>query len=88
MSLLASNANGVCTTGQIVSYVWGFSNEGDTVLIKTHIYHLRQKIEPDPATPRYLLTVPGIGYTLVRCFDEKPEEPFEEIGPSLRIVGQ
>jgi DNA-binding response OmpR family regulator len=88
MSLLASNANGVCTTGQIVSYVWGFSNEGDTVLIKTHIYHLRQKIEPDPATPRYLLTVPGIGYTLVRCFDEKPEESFGEIGPSLRIVGQ
>lgn len=88
MSLLATNANGVCTTGQIVSYVWGFSNEGDAVLIKTHIYHLRQKIEPDPANPRYLLTVPGIGYTLVRCFDENTEDAIENTGPSLRIVGQ
>jgi DNA-binding response OmpR family regulator len=82
MSLLATNANGVCTTDQIVSYVWGFSNEGDAVLIKTHIYHLRQKIEPDPANPRYLLTVPGIGYTLVRCFDDDSDNS----GPSLRIV--
>lgn len=86
MSLLAMNANGVCTTGQMVSYVWGFSNEGDSVLIKTHIYHLRQKVEPDPANPRYLLTVPGVGYTLVRNFDEKSDNTFDEEVPPLRIV--
>ncbi len=86
MSLLAMNANGVCTTGQMVSYVWGFSNEGDSVLIKTHIYHLRQKIEPDPANPRYLLTVPGVGYTLIRYFDEKADNTFDEEVPPLRIV--
>ncbi len=80
------NANGVCTTGQMVSYVWGFSNEGDSVLIKTHIYHLRQKIEPDPANPRYLLTVPGVGYTLIRYFDEKADNTFDEEVPPLRIV--
>ncbi|SRR5579884_670992 len=85
MSLLAMNANGVCTTGQMVSYVWGFSDEGDSVLIKTHIYHLRQKIEPDPANPRYLLTVPGVGYTLVRAFDEKGDGTFGDVVP-LRIV--
>src|SRR5215472_5640180 len=66
LNLLAINANNVCTASQIVTHVWGFGNEGDTSLIKAHIRHLRQKVEPDPATPHYILTVPGVGYTLVR----------------------
>jgi len=66
LNLLAINANNVCTASQIVTHVWGFGNEGDTGLIKAHIRHLRQKVEPDPASPRYILTVPGVGYTLVR----------------------
>ncbi|QBD83126.1 response regulator transcription factor [Ktedonosporobacter rubrisoli] len=65
LHLLASNANTVCTANQIVTYVWGFGDTGDSSLIKAHIRHLRQKIEADPANPRYLLTVPGVGYTLV-----------------------
>ena len=68
--LLAVNANNVCTAGRIVSHIWGFGNDGDTCLIKTHIYQLRQKIEPEPGTPRYILTVPGVGYTLVHRFSE------------------
>ncbi len=64
LSLLALNANAVCTTQQIVTRAWDFGDMGTAGLIKTHIYHLRQKIEPDPANPRYILTVPGIGYTL------------------------
>ena len=66
LHLLAINANNVCTAHQIVMHVWGFDDEGDTSLIKAHIRHLRQKVEPDPATPYYILTVPGVGYTLVR----------------------
>jgi DNA-binding response OmpR family regulator len=66
LHLLAVNANNVCTHDQIVSHVWGLGNEGDTSLIKAHIRHLRQKIEPDPASPHYILTVPGIGYTMIR----------------------
>ena len=66
LHLLAINANNVCTANQIVTHIWGFGNEGDTSLIKAHIRHLRQKVEPDPATPHYILTVPGVGYTLVR----------------------
>ncbi len=66
LHLLAINANNVCTASQIVTHIWGFGNDGDTSLIKAHIRHLRQKMEPDPATPHYILTVPGVGYTLVR----------------------
>ena len=66
LHLLAINANTVCPANQIVSHIWGLGNEGDTSLIKAHIRHLRQKVEPDPASPHYILTVPGVGYTLVR----------------------
>jgi len=64
LHLLAVNANAICTSEQIVSHVWGFNNDGESSLIKAHIRHLRQKVEPDPGKPRFLLTVPGVGYTL------------------------
>ena len=66
LHLLAVNANTVCTADQIVSRIWGFGNEGDTSLIKAHIRHLRLKVEPEPDKPIYILTVPGVGYTLTR----------------------
>jgi DNA-binding response OmpR family regulator len=67
MHFLAINANDVCTARQIIARVWGFGEIGDSYLIKAHIHHLRQKIEPDPNNPRYILTVPSVGYTLVHC---------------------
>jgi DNA-binding response OmpR family regulator len=66
LHLLAINANDVCTSGQIVTYLWGYNGDGEASLIKAHIRHLRQKIEPDPARPRYICTIPGVGYTLIR----------------------
>ena len=66
LHLLAVNADDVCTASQIVTYVWGYDGEGNACLIKAHIRHLRQKIEPDPSHPRYILTVPGVGYSLIR----------------------
>jgi DNA-binding response OmpR family regulator len=68
LRFLALNANNVCTGNQIISSVWGFNNDGDTGLIKAHIHHLRQKIEEDPNEPVYLLTVRGVGYSLVHRF--------------------
>jgi DNA-binding response OmpR family regulator len=64
LHLLAVNANTVCTLEQIVSHIWGLTDDGDASLIKTHILHLRRKVELDPEHPRFLLTVPGVGYTL------------------------
>jgi DNA-binding response OmpR family regulator len=65
LHLLAVNVNDVCTAGQIVTHVWGYNGDGDASLIKAHIRHLRQKIEPVPGQPRYICTVPGVGYTLL-----------------------
>jgi DNA-binding response OmpR family regulator len=64
LHLLAINAREVCTAGQIVEHVWGYGEFGDADLIKAHIRHLRQKIEPVPSKPRYILNVPGVGYSL------------------------
>jgi DNA-binding response OmpR family regulator len=86
LHLLGINANNVCTAGQIVAHVWGFGNDGDASLIKAHIHHLRQKIEPDPANPRYILTVPGVGYTLIR-HTEKEQAPSENTTLSRRALG-
>ncbi len=87
LHLLAVNANDVCTADQIVSHVWGYEDAGDTSLIKAHIRHLRQKIEPDPAQPCYILTVSGVGYTLVRrALEEHYGEETREGTRPLRII--
>lgn len=85
LHLLAVNANDVCTANQIVSHVWGFGDAGDTCLIKAHIRHLRQKIEIDPGKPRYILTVPGVGYTLVR---RTAEEETREVSRGVNGRGE
>ncbi|GAC1344464.1 MAG: response regulator transcription factor [Ktedonobacteraceae bacterium] len=64
LHFLALNANTVCTVSQIVSHVWDVENDKTLDLIKSHIYRLRQKIEPNPSNPCYILTIPGGGYTL------------------------
>src|SRR6266568_1355419 len=82
LHFLATNANDVCVLGQIVTHVWGYDGEGDESLIKAHIRHLRQKIELDPGKPHYILTVPGVGYTLVRR--SIGEQEAKEVVRSLR----
>ena len=86
LHLLAVNANNVCTAGQIVSHIWGFGNDGDSCLIKAHIRHLRQKIEPDPGKPCYIVTVPGVGYTLLRRSSEEERESTKELTQTLKAV--
>jgi DNA-binding response OmpR family regulator len=71
MNLLTTNADTVCTASQIVAHVWGYYGGGDSTLIKTHIYNLRKKVERDPCEPHYILTVPGVGYTLLRRYEEE-----------------
>ena len=87
LHLLAVNANNVCTADQIVSHIWGFGNDGDSCLIKAHIRHLRQKVEPDPSKPCYILTVPGVGYTLIRSLSGERDAPdAKEIARTLQAI--
>jgi DNA-binding response OmpR family regulator len=46
----------------IVERVWGYSEEGDKDLVRGLVSRLRAKVEPDPRNPRYIATVPGVGY--------------------------
>ncbi len=85
LHFLATNANDVCTSGQIVTHVWGYGGDGDVSLIKAHIRHLRQKIERDPGKPSYILTVPGVGYTMVLRSAAEEQEAKEVVRP-LRAV--
>ena len=70
LHLLAANSNDICTLEQIVTHVWGFGGAGDTYLVKAHIRHLREKIEPVPSRPQYIVTSPGVGYMLKRSASE------------------
>ena len=50
---------------RLLAHVWGARGDGDRQLLKQLVHRLRQKIEPDPAAPRYLVTEPGEGYRLL-----------------------
>jgi two-component system, OmpR family, response regulator RegX3 len=62
LELLLRNAGRVLTRGQLIDRVWGADYVGDTKTLDVHVKRLRSKIEPDPANPRYLVTVRGLGY--------------------------
>lgn len=62
LELLLENANRVLTRGQIIDRVWGANYFGDTKTLDVHVKRIRSKIEEDPARPRHLLTVRGLGY--------------------------
>jgi DNA-binding response OmpR family regulator len=60
---MADHAGLVLSRQQLLKLVWGY-DYGDERLVDVHIGRLRQKIEPEPATPRHLVTVRGLGYKL------------------------
>jgi two-component system response regulator RegX3 len=62
LELLLRNAGRVLTRGQLIDRVWGADYVGDTKTLDVHVKRLRSKIEPEPSTPRYLVTVRGLGY--------------------------
>jgi two-component system, OmpR family, response regulator RegX3 len=62
LELLLRNAGRVLTRGQLIDRIWGADYVGDTKTLDVHVKRLRAKLEPDPANPRHLLTVRGLGY--------------------------
>jgi two-component system KDP operon response regulator KdpE len=61
---LVANAGKVLTHRHILTKVWGPAHTEDAQYLRVFIRHLRHKLEPDPARPRYILTEPGVGYRL------------------------
>lgn len=64
LAMLVKHAGMVVTHRQLLRDVWGPSQVEHTHTLRVHMASLRQKIERDPARPRYLLTEIGVGYRL------------------------
>ncbi|HKV86186.1 MAG TPA: response regulator transcription factor [Ktedonobacterales bacterium] len=62
LSFLAGRPKQVFTREQLLQHVWNYDNYGEDSTVTVHIRRLREKIERDPARPRHLRTVWGIGY--------------------------
>jgi len=69
---LVSNAGWVMTHEMLLSKVWGYEYRDDQQLLRLYITYLRQKIEPDPSHPKYILTERGVGYRFVDYKKQKP----------------
>jgi DNA-binding response OmpR family regulator len=59
---LATHPGRVYSRQTLLDLLWGGSDYRDPRTIDVHVRHLREKIEPDPADPSYILTVRGVGY--------------------------
>ncbi|HET7476928.1 MAG TPA: response regulator transcription factor [Dermatophilaceae bacterium] len=62
LELLLRNSGRVLTRMQLIDRVWGSDYVGDTKTLDVHVKRLRAKVEPDPANPRHIVTVRGLGY--------------------------
>ncbi len=68
---LAAHRNQVLLHTQLLTAVWGAEYRDDLDYLRAYIRYLRRKIEPDPANPRLIVTVQGVGYML-ECPQDDP----------------
>jgi two-component system KDP operon response regulator KdpE len=62
LKALVSNVGKIMTRQMLLSQVWGAGYGADAHYLHVYVGQLRRKIEPDPAHPRFILTVSGVGY--------------------------
>jgi len=72
LQMLVQNAGKVVTHEQLLSEIWGPDHAEDVQYLRVFVRKIRNKIEADPARPRYLLTELGVGYRL-RAADQLPD---------------
>jgi two-component system, OmpR family, KDP operon response regulator KdpE len=70
LTALARPAGGVATQRQLLREVWGPDHVEDAHYLRVYMKQLREKIEPEPGKPRFLLTEAGVGYRLVSAVPE------------------
>jgi DNA-binding response OmpR family regulator len=58
------HAGQVIPSETLVDHVWGYSGSGDRDLVRGLVKRLRAKVESEPKNPKYILTIPGVGYKL------------------------
>ena len=64
VALLVKHAGKVVTQRQLLLEIWGQARQEETHYLRIYMHQLRQKLEPNPVRPRYLITEPGVGYRL------------------------
>jgi len=62
LEMLLRNSGRVLTRHQLIDRLWGNDYVGDTKTLDVHVKRLRSRIEPEPAQPRHIVTVRGLGY--------------------------
>jgi DNA-binding response OmpR family regulator len=62
---LVQNTGWVMTYDQLLSKVWGYEYRDEPHYVRLYVNYLRQKLEKDPASPKYILTERGVGYRFV-----------------------
>jgi DNA-binding response OmpR family regulator len=72
---LVQNAGWVVSHDQILTNVWGYEYRDQPHYVRLYINYLRQKLENDPANPKYILTERGLGYRFVDFRRETPTSP-------------
>ncbi len=65
LRVLAQNAGRIVTHQHMLREVWGPAHENEFHYLRVYIGHLRQKLEDDPAAPRFISNEPGVGYRLL-----------------------
>ena len=63
---LITNKNKVISLNNLAESIWGDNYPGANESIRVHIRNLREKVEPDPSKPIFIITRPGIGYVFVQ----------------------
>jgi len=62
LKYLAASADRVVSREELLNEVWGYQNYPSTRTVDNYVLRLRQKLEPDPAAPRFVITMHGAGY--------------------------
>lgn len=75
LKVLITQRGKLLTRQQLLAQVWGAYTEGRTHSLHVYVAQLRQKIEPEPDHPRFILTIPGIGYRFTDEFDRETHPP-------------
>jgi DNA-binding response OmpR family regulator len=75
LKYFANSPSRVISREELLNEVWGYENYPTTRTVDNHVLRLRQKLEPDPANPRYFLTMHGTGYKFLPGALVLPQAP-------------